>query len=89
MKQLATEENSNTAMIQMDYAENFICLYQVEVASAHQKTNSVTLFTVILCQKESISMVIVPDNKHHDKSTVVPYLFTVFNYVKEIFGENI
>ena len=35
MKQLATEENSNTAMIQMDYAENFICLYQVEVASAH------------------------------------------------------
>ena len=33
-------------------------------------------------------MVIVSDNKHHDKRTVVPYSFTVFNYVKEVFREN-
>ena len=33
-------------------------------------------------------MVIVSDNKH-DKRTVVSYLFTVFNYVKEMFRENI
>ena len=66
------------------------CLYQDEVASAHWKTNSVTLFIVrIWFQKESISMVIVSDNKHHDKRTVVPYLCTVFNYVKEMFRENI
>ena len=49
-----------------------------------------TLITVmILFEKESISMVIVSDNKHHNKRTVVPYLFTVFNYVKEMFRENI
>ena len=33
-------------------------------------------------------MVIVLD-KHHDKGTVAPYSFTVFNYMKERFGENI
>ena len=77
-------------MIQMDFAENFTCLYLGEVASAHWKTNSATIFTVVIWfQKESISMVIVSDNTHHDKRTVVPYSFTVFNYVKEMFGENI
>ena len=56
---------------------------------AHWKTNSVTLVIVMISfQKESISMVIVLD-KHHDKGTVVPYSFTVFNYMKERFGENI
>ena len=66
-------------MIQMDFAEDFTCFYQGEIASAHWKTNRVTLVTVIIWfQKERISMVIVSDNKHHEKRTVVPYLFTVF-----------
>ena len=43
---------------------------------------------MILFQKESISMVIVLDNEHHDKRTVVPYSLTVFNCVKEMFREN-
>ena len=34
-------------------------------------------------------MVIVSDNKHHDKRTVVPYSFFVFDYVKEMLRENI
>ena len=74
----------------MDFAENFTCLCQDEVTSTHWKTSSVTLVTVMIWfQKESISMVIVSDNKHYDNRTVVPYLFTVFNYVKEMFRENI
>ena len=32
--------------------------------------------------------VIVSDNKH-DKRTIVPCSFTVFNYVREVFRENI
>ena len=75
-------------MIQIGFGGNFTCLYQDEVASACWKTSSVTLVIVmILSQKESISMVIVSDNKHHNKRTVVPYLFTVLNYVKEMFRE--
>ena len=77
-------------MIQMSFAENLTCLYQDEVASAPWKTKSVTFVTVMIrFQKESISMVIVSDNKHYDKGAVVPYLFNVFNYVKEMFRENI
>ena len=77
-------------MIQMDFTKKFTCLHQYEVASVCWKTNSDTLFTVIiLFEKESISMVVVSDNKLHYKRTDVPYLFTVFNYVKEIFRENI
>ena len=57
----------------MDFAENFTFLYHDEVASAYWKT-SVTLVTVMIWfQKESISMIIVSDNKHHDKRVVVPY----------------
>ena len=44
---------------------------------------------MIWFQKESISMIIVSHNKHHDKRIVVPYSFTAFNYVKEMCGENI
>ena len=74
----------------MDFAKNFTCLCKDEVVSACWKTNSDTLVTVmILFEEESISMVITPDNNHHDKTTVVPYLFNVSNYVKEMFRENI
>ena len=74
----------------MDFAKSFTCFYWDKVASAHWKTNSGTFFTVMLWfQKESISVVIVSDNKHQDKRTFAPYSFTVFNYVKEMFKENI
>ena len=48
MKQLSTEENSNNEMIQMEFGENFTCLYQDEVARAHLQTNSVTLNDMVL-----------------------------------------
>ena len=77
-------------MIQMDFTKKFTYLHQDEVASVCWKTNSDTLVTVImLFEKESISMVIVSDNKLHYKRTNFPCLFTVFNYVKEIVRENI
>ena len=66
-----------------------VCARMKLPVHAVYKTVSDTLVTVIiLFEKESISMVIVSDNKH-DKRTVVSYLFTVFNYVKEMFRENI
>ena len=76
-------------MFQMDFAKKFACLYQDEGDSACWKTNSDTLVTLmILFEKEIISMVIISDNKHHDKRIVIPYSFTVFNYVKEMLREN-
>ena len=43
---------------------------------------------MILFENEIISMVIISDNKHRDKRIVIPYSFTVFNYVKEMLREN-
>ena len=73
----------------MDFAKKIACLYQDEGDSAWWKTNSDTLVTLmILFEKEIISMVIISDNEHHEKRIVIPYSFTVFNYVKEMLREN-
>ena len=80
-RQDATETNSNKAMIQMDFSENFTCCYQDEVASTHWKTSSVTLYTVMIwfidCSK---SMVLLSDN-NNDKTTVVPYTLHIIKAV--------
>ena len=69
-RQDGTETNSNKAMIQMDFSENFTCCYQDEVASALWKTSSVTLYTVTIWFRDcSKSMVLLSDNNNHDKTT--------------------
>ena len=86
----ASKEASNTAMVQMDFAENFTCNYQDEVASAHWGSTSDTIYTAMLWFREnSVPMVIVSDNKDHNKNTVVPYSYTVLKYCKELFGEEV
>ena len=47
-RQDATEVCSSKVMIQMDFSENFYCCYQDEVASAHWKTSSISLYTVMI-----------------------------------------
>ena len=70
----------------MDFSENFTCLYQDEVASAHWKTKSLTLFTVMIWFREHTkTMVLISDSNVHDKTTVVPYSLYVFNFIKENF----
>ena len=71
------------------FCRKFYILYQDEGASACWKTNVALVTVMIWFQKESVSMIIVSDNKHHDKRAVVPYSFTVFSSVKEMFGENV
>ena len=86
----ATAADCNTAMVQMDFSENFSCVYQDEVSSTHWKTNSVTLYTItIWFRYQSISMALLSDNNNHDKTMVVPYTAYVLNYIKEHFGDNV
>ena len=85
----ATAADSNTVMVQMDFSENLSCVYQDEVSRAHWKTESVTLYTVMIWfRDQSISMVLLSDSKNHDKTKVVPYTVYVLNYIKEHFGDN-
>ena len=80
-----TETNSNKAMIQMNFSENFTCCYQDEVASTHWKTSSVTLYTVMIWLRDcSKSMVLLSDNNNHDKTTVVPYTLHIIKAVMDL-----
>ena len=47
-KAFATSESSDIAMVQMDFSEHFSCIYQDEVSDSHWKTNSATLYTVMI-----------------------------------------
>ena len=86
----ATETNSNKAVIQMDFSENFTCCYPVEVASTHWKTSIITLYTVMIWFRDcSKSMVLLSDNNNHDKITVVPYTLHIIKAVMDLFGDEI
>ena len=90
VRKMVEHEHSEEAMIQMDFAENYKCMYQDEVTSAHWKTSSITLFTVMIwfCEHK-IPMIIATDNSNHDKTTVLPYILTVFNLKQELFGDQV
>lgn len=45
---LATPSDSNTCLLQMDFAENFTCTWQDEIQPAHWRQGHVTLYTVMI-----------------------------------------
>ena len=88
-RQDPTETNSNKAMIQTDFSENFTCCYQDEVASAHWKS-SVTLYTVMIWFRDcSKSIVLLSNKNNHDKTTVVSYTLHIIKAVMDLFGDEI
>ena len=77
-------------MVQMDFSENFSSIYQGEVSSAHWKTNSVILYTVMIWFREhKILAVLLSDSNIHDKTTVGPYTIHVLDYIWETFGTDV
>ena len=89
-KVLATSESLDTVIVQMDFSEKFSCIYQDEVSSAHWKTNSVTLYTVMIWFREhKISNVLLSDSSNHNKTTVVPYAIHVLDYIWETFRADV
>ena len=74
-KELASLQDSDIAVLQMDFAENYACLVQDEIQSAHWNQNKVTLFTTVTWLKgEVMSKVIVIDCMQHTKSPVMIFL---------------
>ena len=74
-KELALLENSDVAVLQMDFAENYACIGQDEVQSAHWNQNQVTLFTTVITwfKGEVMSKVIVSNCMQHTKSSVMVF----------------
>lgn len=76
------ETNEDEAVLQIDFAENFVCVAQDEIQSAHWNQKQLTLFTTSLQYSgKQFSKVYVSDNNDHSKSTIVPYLFKILQMV--------
>ena len=74
-KELASTQDSKIAVLQMDFAENYTCVAQDEIQSAHWNQSQVTLFTTVTWLKgEVMSKVIVSDCMQHTKTTVMVFL---------------
>lgn len=70
------QEFSLEAVLQIDFAENFVCVNQNEVQTAHWNQRQLTLFTSALYYNDKIqSKVYVSNNNNHDKTTIVPYIY--------------
>jgi len=71
-KKNAALSTSHTAVVQMDFSENYTCTAQDEIRSAHWNQAQVTLYTSVSWFREHIiSHVVVSDHKQHNKTSVV------------------
>jgi hypothetical protein len=85
-KKLAQMESSETALIQVDYSENYSITFQDEVQGAHWFKKQISVFTVVIWHKNhTVSWVITSDNLDHNKRAVVTFLKEILDYVTETY----
>lgn len=67
--------STHKSLLQIDISENFTCISQDEIQSAHWHQNQVTLFTAALWHSGTLyPIVLVSDNLNHSKDTIIAYL---------------
>lgn len=82
------ELDSNSAVIQVDFAENYKCQFQDEPQAAHFGQEQVSLLTVAIWHRENFrSIVIATDDSIHDKRSVVPMLSLILELLPETASE--
>lgn len=70
------DEYAVEGLLQVDFAENFVCIYQDEVQNAHWNQRQLSLFTSALWYNGNFqSKVFVSDELLHTKQTIIPYLW--------------
>jgi len=79
-------------IVQMDFAENFICMSADEVQSAYWNSAAVTLHPVVVYFKEEGSLkhknyVIVSDDHGHNIGLVYAFLKDLVSQIKEVVGD--
>ena len=69
------EFDKSFALLQVDFSENYTCMFQDEIQSAHWKQDQVSLFTAALWFDGKLHpTVIASDDLNHGKETVVSYI---------------
>ena len=78
--------DSDRALVQLDFSENYTAEYQDEIQSAHWHQKQISLFTVVIWYGDTAqSYVIVSDNLVHDKYAVCCYLAKILDEVRRRF----
>lgn len=71
-----SDDYPQESVVQIDFAENYVCEAQDEVQSAHWNQRQLTLFTsATFHQSNTHSKIFVSNNLSHTKETIVPYLY--------------
>ena len=82
-KAQATRPDSTTCLVQMDFLENFTLLQQDEIQSAHWNQQQVTIYTVMIWNREiTIPWVMISDCREHEKSSITAFTHKVLIDVK-------
>ena len=90
IKSLKANMETNEAVMQEDFSENFAIKHQNEIMSAHWVSHGITLFTAILYQaNESTSYVVVSDVLQHDKYAVYCFNNAILNHYISVLGRKL
>lgn len=75
----AVKSDKSKAVLQIDFAENYKCVFQDEAGNAHWNQSQVSLFTAAIWTQDQIqSYSVVTDDLDHSKRTIVPYIDRLF-----------
>jgi len=71
-EEVLSSESGDTALIQINFSENYTCAQQDEIQSAHWNQKQVSLFTAAVWHSgKMFPSVMVSDNMTNAKETVV------------------
>jgi hypothetical protein len=76
------EVDSQTAMLQVDFAENYTALFQDEVQSAHWRQRQISIFTIkIYSYNITVSRIIASDCRDHEKVAISAFMKSTLDYI--------
>ena len=79
-------QNSKKALLQIDYSENYTCVSQDEIQSAHWRQSQVSLFTASLWHSGSMySHLLASDDLTHTKDTNWTCFLMTYRRVSRLF----
>ena len=76
---IAEPLNKAESLIQVDFSENYTCIFQDEVQSAHWSKKEVSLLTAAIWFYAKLQpTLLVSDNLDHSKENIIPYMDIIF-----------
>ena len=86
-KSSVTDIEIKECILQMDFSENYACVWQDEVQAAHWYKKQVTICTVMVYHRNKrMSVCIISDARDHEKNAVAAFTTKIMHLNKEEFS---